>query len=156
MLLALQLLLGLSALRSVASFTSSSRSPETATPHQKRRRATVVEALVDAKANSSRSTDRSVGSSIAIPFLPFPPVLSECSLAGNVGFDPLGLAKSQVDLLMYREIEVKHGRLAMLVRKQAAVHEAIGCVSDKPFYLSFSTGGSRMAYVRDTGSSNCG
>jgi Chlorophyll A-B binding protein len=156
MLLTLQLLLSLSALRSVAGFTSSGRSPETATPHQKRPRSMVVEALLDVKANSSRNTDRSVESSIAIPFLPFPPLLSECSLAGNVGFDPLGLAKSQVDLLMYREMEVKHGRLAMLVRKQAAVQVDIGCASDKPIYLSFSTGCSRMAHVRDTGSSNCG
>merc|ERR1739842_76650 len=34
--------------------------------------------------------------------------------AGDVGFDPLGFAKSESDLMNYREAEVKHARLAML------------------------------------------
>jgi hypothetical protein len=119
MLFALQLLLlvSLAALRSVASFTrpSVTISKTAGRSRQKRQRSSVVvvDALDVRNANS--------GSSIAIPFLPCPPVLSECSsLAGNVGFDPLKLAKSQDDLLMFREMEVKHGRLAMLVRKQFA------------------------------------
>merc|ERR1712127_768640 len=36
------------------------------------------------------------------------------ALAGDVGFDPLGFAKSEEDLMNYREAEVKHARLAML------------------------------------------
>lgn len=38
----------------------------------------------------------------AIPFLECPSVLVDCDLAGNVGFDPLGLAKTKDDLLHYR------------------------------------------------------
>lgn len=50
----------------------------------------------------------------SIPFLKCPPVLAESSLAGNVGFDPLGLATSEEQLNDYREAEIKHARLAML------------------------------------------
>ncbi|VEU33413.1 unnamed protein product [Pseudo-nitzschia multistriata] len=50
----------------------------------------------------------------SIPFLKCPAVLLESDLAGNVGFDPLGLATSDELLLDYREAEVKHARLAML------------------------------------------
>jgi len=35
-------------------------------------------------------------------------------LAGDVGFDPLGLAKTQDDLLKFRDAELKHARIAML------------------------------------------
>lgn len=50
----------------------------------------------------------------SIPFLSCPPVLMNSNLAGNVGFDPLGLAKNKEQLWEYREAEVKHARLAML------------------------------------------
>jgi len=50
----------------------------------------------------------------SIPFLNCPPVLMNSDLAGNVGFDPLGLAKNKDQLWEYREAEVKHARLAML------------------------------------------
>ena len=50
----------------------------------------------------------------AIPFLERPPVLTG-ELAGDVGFDPLRLAKNKESLWAYREAEIKHGRLAMLV-----------------------------------------
>lgn len=43
----------------------------------------------------------------SIPFLQY---------AGNVGFDPLGLAKDEDTLIKYREAKMKHARLAMLVR----------------------------------------
>tara|TARA_B110001452_G_scaffold46383_1_gene35431 strand:- start:173 stop:1192 length:1020 start_codon:yes stop_codon:yes gene_type:complete len=36
------------------------------------------------------------------------------AMAGNAGWDPLRLADSKTHLLVYREAEVKHGRLAML------------------------------------------
>jgi hypothetical protein len=56
----------------------------------------------------------------AIPFLKCPEVLKDSDLAGNVGFDPLGFATSRDQLWNYREAEVKHARLAMLVRKETS------------------------------------
>lgn len=53
----------------------------------------------------------------AIPFLEMPATLQNdqaMMLAGNFGFDPLGLAKNLENLMEYRESEVKHARLAML------------------------------------------
>lgn len=50
----------------------------------------------------------------SIPFINCPQVLIESDLAGNVGFDPLGLSSSNEQLLEYREAEIKHARLAML------------------------------------------
>lgn len=45
----------------------------------------------------------------SLPFLPRPAYL-DGTLAGDVGFDPFGFAKSESDLLNYREAEVKHAR----------------------------------------------
>ena len=50
----------------------------------------------------------------AIPFLARPKVLTK-ELAGDFGFDPLNLAQDRETLWYYREIEIKHARLAMLV-----------------------------------------
>lgn len=52
----------------------------------------------------------------ALPFMERPAAL-DGSLVGDVGFDPLGFAKTKDDLLNYREAEIKHARLAMLVRE---------------------------------------
>lgn len=50
----------------------------------------------------------------ALPFAPRPKLL-DGTLAGDVGFDPFGLAGDDKDSLVYkREAEIKHGRLAML------------------------------------------
>jgi hypothetical protein len=49
----------------------------------------------------------------SLPFMARPAAL-DGSLAGDVGFDPLGFAKTKNDLMNYREAEVKHARLAML------------------------------------------
>jgi Chlorophyll A-B binding protein len=49
----------------------------------------------------------------ALPFLVRPASL-DGTLAGDVGFDPFGFAKSKADLINYREAEIKHARLAML------------------------------------------
>lgn len=49
----------------------------------------------------------------AIPFVRRPPNL-DGRYAGDVGFDPLGLASSPERLRYFREAEVKHARLAML------------------------------------------
>jgi hypothetical protein len=49
----------------------------------------------------------------SLPFLKRPATLKG-ELAGDVGFDPLGFARSKEDLMNYREAEIKHSRLAML------------------------------------------
>ena len=49
----------------------------------------------------------------SMPFMVRPAAL-DGSLAGDVGFDPLGFSKTKEDLWNYREAEVKHARLAML------------------------------------------
>jgi hypothetical protein len=49
----------------------------------------------------------------SLPFMARPAVL-DGTLAGDVGFDPLGFAKNSDDLMRFREAEVKHARLAML------------------------------------------
>lgn len=51
--------------------------------------------------------------SMAMPFMDRPMFL-DGSMAGDVGFDPIGFAKSSDDLMNFREAEVKHARLAML------------------------------------------
>jgi hypothetical protein len=43
-------------------------------------------------------------------------ILAGCDLPGNFGFDPLHLAQSRQQLVKYRKAEMKHARLAMLVR----------------------------------------
>jgi len=49
----------------------------------------------------------------ALPWMEVSSIL-DGSMAGDVGFDPLGFAKSDLDLMNYREAEIKHARLAML------------------------------------------
>lgn len=51
--------------------------------------------------------------SMALPFMMAPTVL-DGSMAGDFGFDPLGFADSPENLMLYREAEIKHARLAML------------------------------------------
>ena len=61
---------------------------------------------IDAKPNRDMSR--------AMPFMEKNPIL-DMTMAGDYGFDPLGLAKTKEVLRRYREAEVKHARLAMLV-----------------------------------------
>ena len=49
----------------------------------------------------------------SLPFMDRPFAL-DGTMVGDVGFDPLGFAKTKEDLFNYREAEIKHGRLAML------------------------------------------
>jgi hypothetical protein len=49
---------------------------------------------------------------LAVPFLERPPAL-DGSLAGDVGFDPVGFS-NYFDLKWLREAELKHGRVCML------------------------------------------
>lgn len=50
----------------------------------------------------------------ALPWMPRPATLDGYKLAGDRGFDPLGLGKTKADLIKYRNAEIKHARLAML------------------------------------------
>merc|ERR1711957_193178 len=49
----------------------------------------------------------------ALPFMTVPAFMNG-SMAGDVGFDPLGFADCTENLDKYREAEIKHARLAML------------------------------------------
>jgi len=49
----------------------------------------------------------------SLPFLPRPEKL-DGSMAGDRGFDPMGLSEIQQDLTYARWAELKHGRIAML------------------------------------------
>lgn len=49
----------------------------------------------------------------ALPWMERPAAL-DGTMVGDVGFDPLGFAKTPEDLMNYREAEIKHARLAML------------------------------------------
>mmetsp|Transcript_4992 Transcript_4992/g.7211 ORF Transcript_4992/g.7211 Transcript_4992/m.7211 type:complete len:266 (-) Transcript_4992:62-859(-) len=51
--------------------------------------------------------------SMSLPFMERPSAL-DGTIAGDVGFDPLGFSKTKEDLMNYREAEIKHARLAML------------------------------------------
>ena len=61
--------------------------------------------------------------SIAMPFLSRPPRL-DGTLAGDVGFDPLGFS-NYFDLKWLREAELKHGRVSMLGALGFIVQEKI-------------------------------
>lgn len=68
----------------------------------------------------SEEAPKVVAKKVALPakWLPIggvkAPLILDGTLAGDVGFDPLGFAKSSKTLYWMREAEVKHGRLAML------------------------------------------
>ena len=61
----------------------------------------------------------------AIPFLECPSILKDSELAGNAGFDPLGLSRNKEQLWEYREAEIKHARLAMLVSSRCCRRECV-------------------------------
>mmetsp|Transcript_11763 Transcript_11763/g.24777 ORF Transcript_11763/g.24777 Transcript_11763/m.24777 type:complete len:227 (-) Transcript_11763:508-1188(-) len=69
----------------------------------------------------------------SIPFLRRPPLLTG-EFAGDVGFDPLNLAKNREQLVYMREAEVKHARLAML----AAAGWPTSELFDKPLAADFN------------------
>ena len=69
-----------------------------------------------ATSRSTLSSSLYAEKSAALPFLNRPPLL-DWSMAGDVGFDPLGLSNIDdvgIDLYWLREAEIKHARVAML------------------------------------------
>lgn len=70
--------------------------------------------------------------------------LEGSDLAGNWGFDPLGLARSKENLWMYREAEMKHARLAMLVR---IIHRRASQQEDALSRTSFFSGCIELACI---------
>jgi len=59
----------------------------------------------------------------SIPFLPRPEKL-DGSMAGDMGFDPMGLSEIQQDLKYARWAELKHGRISMLAITGMVVQES--------------------------------
>merc|ERR1719263_1000010 len=72
--------------------------------------------------------------SLALPGQPRPAGLNSVAVAGDRGFDPLGLGKDKETILKYRAAEIKHARLAML----AAAGWPLGEVFDKPLASALS------------------
>jgi len=64
----------------------------------------------------------------ALPFLKQPPLL-DGTMAGDAGFDPLGLSQIDdvgIDLYWLREAELKHSRVAMLAAAGVIFEELFG------------------------------
>jgi len=80
---------------------------------------------------SDADVDSDAIMSQALPFATRPVMLTG-EMPGDAGFDPLGFAKSQEDLMNYREAEIKHARLAML----AAAGWPLSEVFDKKIALA--------------------
>jgi light-harvesting complex I chlorophyll a/b binding protein 1 len=75
-----------------------------------------VSAFAPSSTNGRVSTSIAAEKSASLPFMNRPPLL-DGSMAGDVGFDPLGLSNIDdvgIDLYWLREAEVKHARVAML------------------------------------------
>lgn len=88
-----------------------------------------------------------VGDSIseALPFMARPKNLDSMKLAGDRGFDPLGLTKSKADLINYRNAEIKHARLAMLAAAGWPISEKLDAGLASLFNLPVDTVGDGMA-----------
>ncbi|KAL3909530.1 MAG: hypothetical protein SGILL_008050, partial [Bacillariaceae sp.] len=105
---------------------SSGRILQAPTQHQHTmmKTAAALVALLSASASAFAPAQQSARSSVSLnaerskslPFMNRPPLL-DGSMAGDVGFDPLGLSDIEgvgVDLYWLREAEIKHCRVAML------------------------------------------
>lgn len=82
----------------------------------------------------SRSAVSLNAKSRALPFLEAPPKL-DGTLAGDAGFDPLGLSEIEgigADLYWMREAELKHGRVAMLATVGVLFVEGCGSMPGFP------------------------
>jgi len=94
--------------------------------------ASVDEEMVDNVMAIEEPVEELPAKSMSLPFMDRPAALTG-ALAGDVGFDPLGFAKSEADLMNYREAEIKHARLAML----AAAGWPLSEVFDKKLAAAF-------------------
>ena len=72
------------------------------------------------------------GKSKAMPFLSQPEKL-DGSMAGDVGFDPLGFS-TFIDVKWLREAELKHGRICMLAWTGCIVQVCDRVPSSTPIY----------------------
>merc|ERR1711862_981791 len=73
-------------------------------------------AFAPSTSRSARSVVLNAEKSAALPFMNSPALL-DGSMAGDVGFDPLGLSNIDdvgIDLYWLREAEIKHARVAMI------------------------------------------
>uniref|UniRef100_A0A7S1FNF6 Plastid light harvesting protein n=1 Tax=Corethron hystrix TaxID=216773 RepID=A0A7S1FNF6_9STRA len=73
-------------------------------------------AFAPSTSRSARSVALNAEKSAALPFMNRPALL-DGSMAGDVGFDPLGLSNIDdvgIDLYWLREAEIKHARVAMI------------------------------------------
>jgi len=66
------------------------------------------------RAGKVTPTRATAGDSFWTRELELQPGARDSGLAGDYGFDPLGLSKTQDELLNYRDAEIKHARIAML------------------------------------------
>ena len=81
------------------------------------------------------------GKSKAMPFLSQPPNL-DGSMAGDVGFDPLGMS-TFLDVKWLREAELKHGRICMLAWTGCIV-QVYQCFSVAQMKVLFVHNGSNL------------
>lgn len=100
----------LSSIAGAAAFTAPAASTVTKTTVLRMSDATADEPTEEAPATPEPVLPKM---SQALPWMERPAAL-DGSLVGDVGFDPMGFAKTKEDLINYREAEIKHGRLAML------------------------------------------
>ena len=98
--------------KTMVELTDSNAATETArftgTPASQKLKAQAVRA--PAKVETSELAKKALAAKLLKPTSP----LLTTGMAGNKGFDPVGLASSPDLLLQYREAELKHSRLAML------------------------------------------
>ena len=95
-----------------------------------------------ARANVQRASVCSAKSSVvmmakskSVPFMENPPAL-DGSMAGDVGFDPLGFS-NYIDLKFLREAELKHCRICMLA--------ALGMIVQEFYHFPFYQGAPKVA-----------
>jgi len=87
-----------------------------------------------APAPAARVSTQLGARSQAMPFLEQPAKL-DGSMAGDVGFDPLGLSNIEdvgLDLYWMREAEIKHGRIAMMAVAGVIWVEVLGSFPGMP------------------------
>jgi len=117
-------------------------------------------AATDAVPEEVAAVQSAPRTSLALPFMNAPKTL-DGTLAGDMGFDPLGFADCRENLLVYREAEVKHARLAMLaaagwplaelfhkeIASSAGLSPILNADGRNPSVLNGFTGPASVAFV---------